>query len=286
MAERNAVCRPVGLSSGKGPGTSVDPQLVLSAEEGNGIDIVGSQDVLPPLNSVEVNYSNDVLGALCENTFPSSNSGFCSSGENDNCLDEDDLILSDFKDEEGLLLEQLENELREQSAFGGEHGNEDSALDGVSLLFSDNKYDKAVEDHLDVEQIGVTPVRNNFDVQSLNLSLTPTQNNPSKSSQSFLSDSLYLDVPLDCFAGKGVSNCITQDGILPLSNTFKLSYGERGVNVEQGGSVHFSQIGIDNVNKEDQAFLGKLKFQVVDNYGKELMVQLSPRSYIRRKKKL
>lgn len=63
---------------------------------------------------------NAVLGTLFDNNtvFTKTVVTF-SSGEEENCSDEDDLLLSDFEDEEGLLLEQLENEFKAQSTQSG-----------------------------------------------------------------------------------------------------------------------------------------------------------------------
>lgn len=139
------------------------------------------------------------------------------------------MLWSDFEDEEGLLLEQLAIDNMGQSPKCGDGRDVDSVLDGVSQLFSAIKDEKAHGDTLDVDQIGANPVRNDITEQSPNLSFVPIQNNCNVSSQSLLSNSPFLVVPEDCFAGKSMSNSSNQDGLLPLPNNFVSPSGQRGI---------------------------------------------------------
>lgn len=77
----------------------------------------------------------------------------------EDCLEED-FLMSNFDNDEGLLIEQLEEELTGQDNQVHHWRGVDGDLEGIAQLFMQNKYDEDVKGQRGLEQININSVIN------------------------------------------------------------------------------------------------------------------------------
>lgn len=86
---------------------------------------------------------------------------------------------------------------------------------------------------------------------------------------------------------RGMLCCNTvRDDILPLLDIYKSSYGEKGDKELEGDYVQLSRLRGERDSRDPQSLLDSLNFQLRDKFGKEVRVQVLPRTYERKKKKV
>jgi len=99
------------------------------------------------------------------------------------------------------------------------------------------------------------------------------------------SNNLLSDIQVGYLTGTACSNVYPQHGILPIPKEKIQSLDDKGDENPRETEVALSPIRGKEDNRDPQALLERLNFQLVDKYGKEIKVTVSPQVYERKKRR-
>lgn len=202
-----------------------------------------------------------------------------------NSLDED-CLTSNFEDDEGLFIDQFEEEFRCQEIQGDDWREVDSVLNSFPKIFLKNKDGEVGSGLLNLEHISINPLGNNISQETPLLTLPPSHNNLSASSQICLSDFLNLGIADNCFIETIMRNDNPRDGILPLPNINKSFCATKENNDLKECFVLTSHLRGEGVSQNNQVVLDSFHFHLIDNFGKKVRLQLSTETFEKKNKKV
>ena len=263
-------CEVFGAVLGKGKAVLQEEQCEIELHS-EAIDPIGSR------KGIEDHITSIHLDSNME-SLPSDDS----SGEE---LD-DEFLCAQIDNEEGLLIEQLakaydEKEKREKHQM-------EAPLDGVASLFRTVSGD------------GEDTYERGYETEQLNINLLSTAVQKTPLLDISLNKTLYSspqvfsnhtdacsDVPNSQIAGNVCGSNIISTGILPIPMIHQDAPNLNAIVSElpKENTIQLCHLDDERDDRDPQALLDKLNFQLLDKSGKQIKVQITPKTHERKKKK-